>query len=768
MAANLKDVTAITEFIIDKYGVEVKNRMIARLLDNMGIDSWMTFELMGAAIRRVIQNDPFKGSSLIDTKRDVWSSTTANALELHGKSVDHFYNFQTIKIDSGEGVFRHGNRPDGTFKMEIETSTGTEPMVLFYEGDNHSKDDAKTLDRGCRNSHKIYQYFAQSQSYNPSMSACTIIASIDRVSEDFQIFLDDLFKAHMFAFTAIAHYNMTSDKKQTCLHTIMGLEAETYDFVFGINMGFTSDSVPFETSFFDDRMSKLKSFQNFNACNIRILDLMKAECPTKKKTIKIGLVRMVFIAVPRNENRQIDNPQSPFFIYPQHVERLLTWIKTGKQKQRAEVAINVTSRIFQCLNVPAMCKFRKNMMDVTNVLQVPNQGIDDKRFCSFDETSGFFFIALPLAYYTIQQFEVVNGRLKYNWNEKFKDFNKVFDVMKDKFFDLNTTKIKVRMYKDKENTSLFHQICESIDKSTQNIEKDLQMFLQESCKWKEVDEYSPVIFFRTMGIFSLQNAIDFAFEIQRTESKTYLNMLSSYPVGTQILIRQCIHKLTDVTAFAYLERDSSIPKPTSTEEDDQDPGDEEDTNVVVKLILAAKDQVAKFLKSIGWVVNFEQSYAEQDKADIGDDLIRCYSESISDWNYIESPPTTDIQQDTNNAIQSEYIKNSKNTAKTLKKNGIAITSPDMIVTFVDNSRDFYYKPVFLDKFVCDDKKINEKIQRITISPEERVTVQWKTKKITFIRMGENQMKEIMASVNRGTKTNFEKFRDMLTGNTRNP
>jgi hypothetical protein len=92
----------------------------------------------------------------------------------------------------------------------------------------------------------------------------------------------------------------------------------------------------------------------------------------------------------------------------------------------------------------------------------------------------------------------------------------------------------------------------------------------------------------------------------------------------------------------------------------------------------------------------------------------------------------------------------------------------MIVTFVDNSRDFYYKPVFLDKFVCDDKKINEKIQRITISPEERVTVQWKTKKITFIRMGENQMKEIMASVNRGTKTNFEKFRDMLTGNTRNP
>jgi hypothetical protein len=408
------------------------------------------------------------------------------------------------------------------------------------------------------------------------------------------------------------------------------------------------------------------------------------------------------------------------------------------------------------------------MMDVTNVLQVPNQGIDDKRFCSFDETSGFFFIALPLAYYTIQQFEVVNGRLKYNWNEKFKDFNKVFDVMKDKFFDLNTTKIKVRMYKDKENTSLFHQICESIDKSTQNIEKDLQMFLQESCKWKEVDEYSPVIFFRTMGIFSLQNAIDFAFEIQRTESKTYLNMLSSYPVGTQILIRQCIHKLTDVTAFAYLERDSSIPKPTSTEEDDQDPGDEEDTNVVVKLILAAKDQVAKFLKSIGWVVNFEQSYAEQDKADIGDDLIRCYSESISDWNYIESPPTTDIQQDTNNAIQSEYIKNSKNTAKTLKKNGIAITSPDMIVTFVDNSRDFYYKPVFLDKFVCDDKKINDKIQRITISPEERVTVQWKTKKITFIRMGENQMKEIMASVNRGTKTNFEKFRDMLTGNTRNP
>ena len=195
------------------------------------------------------------------------------------------------------------------------------------------------------------------------------------------------------------------------------------------------------------------------------------------------------------------------------------------------------------------------MMDVTNVVQVQNPGLDDKRVCSFDETNGFFFIALPLAYYTIQQFEVVNGYLQYNWNDKFKNFDDVFDDMKDTFFDLNNTKIKVKMFSD--NKSLFHQICESIDDSTDDIDEDLKMFLQESCRWKEVDKFSPVIFFRTMGIFSLQNAIDFAFEMQRTESKTYLNMLSSYPMGTQILIRQCMHKLTDVTAFAYLARDAS-------------------------------------------------------------------------------------------------------------------------------------------------------------------------------------------------------------------
>jgi hypothetical protein len=489
---------------------------------------------------------------------------------------------------------------------------------------------------------------------------------------------------------------------------------------------------------------------------------MKEKCPMKRKTIKIGLVRMVFIAIPRKEKENIENAQSPFCIYPLHVEALVPWKKNGKQKQRAEVNINVTSRIFQSLNVPVLCKFRKNMMDVTNVLQVPNQDIDDKRLCSFNETNGFFFIALPLAYYTIQQFEVVNGYLKYNWNENFKDFNKVFDVMKDKFFDMNTTKIKVKMYKDKENTSLFHQICESIHSSTQNIDKDLQMFLQESCKWSEVDEYSPVIFFRTMGIFSLQNAIDFAFEIQRTESKTYLNMLSSYPVGTQILIRQYIHKLTDVTAFAYLERDSSIPKPTSTEEDDQGPENDEDTNLLVKLILSVKDEVTKFLDSIGWVVNFEQGYPEQDTANIGDDLIRYYSKLIMEWNFVKDHSTEDIQDDKNSTLQNEYIKK-KNTDKTLKISDIIITGPDMIVRFVDNNQTFHYKPVFPEKFVCDDQKIKDKIRISPISDTERVTVKWNKKKVTFIRMGENQLQEIISGVNKGFMGSVRELRRVLVG-----
>jgi len=753
MTTEWKEAKDIKEFVRSKYEIADKNRMTARLFDNMGLDAWMTFELMGAAINRVIQNDPFKGAKLISTKRDVWSSTTANVLELHNKSVDHFYNFQSIKLDGGEGLFRHRNRPDGMFQMEIETGTSSQQMVLFYEGDKHAKDANKTLDKGCRNSHKIYQYFAQSQSYNPDMSACVIIASIDRAAEDFVTFLNDLFKAHMFAFAVIAHYNMTSDKKKTCLHKLLDLGDLMYDFVVGINVGLTSDNVVFETNFFDDRMDKLKNFNNYNAVSITIRDVMKTEITMFKAKIDIGLVRIVFIAVPRTakEMIQIQNPIGPFLIYPLHVQHLVNWVKNARQKARAQVQTSTILPFFQCNNLPGICNFRKNMMDVTNVVQVQNIGLDEKRVCSFDETNGFFFIALPLAYYTIQQFEVVNGYLQYNWNDKFKNFDDVFDDMKDTFFDLNNTKIKVKMFSD--NKSLFHQICESIAGSTDDIDEDLKMFLQESCRWKEVDKFSPVIFFRTMGIFSLQNAIDFAFEMQRTESKTYLNMLSSYPMGTQILIRQCMHKLTDVTAFAYLARDAT--KKVSTIQDDESSEDEEDANIFVKGILALKNVIQQNIQSIGWNVDFGTGFTEKDAASIGGDLVRLYSETISDWTYVSdgalNRDTSKIVDDSNNIFVTEFKKKSQNTSEILKIAKFPIDGTDMIVRFQLKNQTYYYKPVFPDKFVCSDNAVNVKVRNFSDQEEiQRVTLDWGGGKITFTKASEEQMKAMLGKITGGT------------------
>jgi hypothetical protein len=64
-------------------------------------------------------------------------------------------------------------------------------------------------------------------------------------------------------------------------------------------VGLTSDNVAFETNFFDDRMDKLKNFNNYNAVSITIRDVMKTEVSMFKAKIDIGLVRIVFIAVPR-------------------------------------------------------------------------------------------------------------------------------------------------------------------------------------------------------------------------------------------------------------------------------------------------------------------------------------------------------------------------------------------------------------------------------------------------------------------------------------
>jgi hypothetical protein len=50
--------------------------------------------------------------------------------------------------------------------------------------------------------------------------------------------------------------------------------------------------------------------------------------------------------------------------------------------------------------------------------------------------------------------------------------------------------------------------------------------------------------FSRLCIFSLQGTMDFEFDIQTGQNEVYSKMLLSYPIGTQIVIKQCMKKLT--------------------------------------------------------------------------------------------------------------------------------------------------------------------------------------------------------------------------------
>jgi hypothetical protein len=54
-----------------------------------------------------------------------------------------------------------------------------------------------------------------------------------------------------------------------------------------------------------------------------------------------------------------------------------------------------------------------------------------------------------------------------------------------------------------------------------------------------------------MRIFSLQGAMDFAFDMQTGQNEVYSKMLLSYPIGTQIVIKQCMKKFTENGTPAY-------------------------------------------------------------------------------------------------------------------------------------------------------------------------------------------------------------------------
>jgi hypothetical protein len=202
--------------INDRFESPYRNRMLAQLLEEQTLDAWMTHNLMHEAITWVENKELYGTKVKMINKmmtRDQDSSTSANILNLQGTDVDAFYNFQTIRLGGvGIAAMRHTNRPDGMFVLKLNADA--KDMVLFYEGDAHSKDEGKSLTKGCKNSHKMYQAIAQAQSRNPEMAACVIFAAMLHAStNDALVFVDDMLKAHIFVCIAITDWNAYNKTK---------------------------------------------------------------------------------------------------------------------------------------------------------------------------------------------------------------------------------------------------------------------------------------------------------------------------------------------------------------------------------------------------------------------------------------------------------------------------------------------------------------------------------------------------------------------------
>ena len=230
--------------INEKFQPTDRVRMMARLLENQTLDVWMTFQLMEAALLWVQNNKPNDIQITVDETiqtRDQASSTSAKLLNLKNQPVDSFYNFQSIRWNgAGQAAARHQNRPDGMFLLDITAAGGQQDMVVFYEGDVHGKDDGKSPDKGCTNSHKMFQAIAQAQSKNPRMAGGVIFAAMQfSPTDQTTVFLDDMMKAHIFVSIAIADWNskvVQTPRPVTLMSTLFGNlgSSSKYDFVCGI------------------------------------------------------------------------------------------------------------------------------------------------------------------------------------------------------------------------------------------------------------------------------------------------------------------------------------------------------------------------------------------------------------------------------------------------------------------------------------------------------------------------------------------------------
>ena len=671
---------SVTKNIDETFNSPHRTRMLARLLENQTLDAWMRYELMEEAIAWVRDKNPLDIKWQMDDNAQTYnlgSSTTADLLSLKNTPVDSFYNFHTIKVDGGNPApgarvaARHQSRPDGMFLLKLDTSNkGPQNMVLFYEGEVHGKDTGKSLDEGCKNSHKMYQAIAQAQSANADMAGCVIFAAMQHAPTDnLMTFLDDMLKAHIFMCIAIADWNSHVREEKRVVTLIGNLFGNTlhhstlYDFVFGINIGLESGDASFNTVDFDDRIEKMLESMNFVVAGntIQLQDFIKKAAPYHKKSTKIGCVQIVICAIPRKKADFLSVPTpTEMFIYPLHIEKLV--------KFRNDVAQHPLAPFDRFLDIagpnllPANYNFKKNMMHMTTVY-VNNNSPGGPFDCNLNETDGFFFIALPLAYYTIQQFEVVNTVLKYDWSPTKVEFSKLVRIFKANKQKL-TGDLQVTMFKENKGT-LFHIICHSARK-LQPISKDFELFLKECCRWRvdaDAPKYSsPTIIFRTLGIFSLQNAIDFACDLRSNPNKEYSSLLASYPVGAQMLIQQCIKKLSSNEAYAYIGRDdANDAKNPQTQQPADSDDDDDDLDPIVKRVKAVDAYARSVLFHSTWKVAIAAHVQDaQQPASataqtpprvqvLAKQLLRAYEKSVVQWTIralgvVEATSNTEGQQ----------------------------------------------------------------------------------------------------------------------------
>jgi hypothetical protein len=389
---------------------------------------------------------------------------------------------------------------------------------------------------------------------------------------------------------------------------LCGLKARLqYDFVFGINIGLEPGVPSFNQVEYEHRITEMLQALGKNNHTIEPKRTMKGVAVYASASVNVGGVSIVICAIPREDDDILKKAISnPLFIYPKHIAEIVHF-----QGDTADLTPNDAVRVLDISaniqpGVGLSFHFKKNMMHITVVYTQNVQ--PDKNSCLLQETDGFFYVALPLAYYTIQQFEFVNAAFNYSWSPTRHDFRAMLNDFKKNKKQL-TGAVDVTMFADQKSSSLFEIICASVE-TRPPISDDFNIFLKECCRWKETNGAlsgsSPKIFFRTLGIFSLQNAIDFACDIRANPNKTYTSLLASYPAGAQIIIQQCMKRLSGNEAYAYIGRNEDVPSVKTAETNEQVDSDDESANqeTFVDVMLRLENLVHKQLYHSTWAVSF--------------------------------------------------------------------------------------------------------------------------------------------------------------------